>query len=616
MKQRILLLILSLSMAALAEEPLAGRMRALFALADSDRDGALSAPEQAKAVEQVRSQYGADWAKRIGVMFAKAGAGQGIVTAEAWRKEIDATMKRRSEKLTEMVAMRDGIRLATDIFFPAGDGPFPVVLSRTPYSRAKQGQKAGGYQREGYVFVIQDMRGRFDSEGENLPFIGCGWEKHQDGVDTIEWLKKQSWCNGAIATIGASAGGITQNFLAAAAPAGLGLRAQYIIVAANSMYGDASYIGNAFRKGDVENWLNGNEFDPRALEISRSRPGYDEYWAGFDTTRRFSVMDVPAVHVGGWYDMFAQATIDQFCGRQQQGGPGSRGKQKLVMGPWAHGIGKAQVGEFTFPEASRVPKDYDSDRWFAHHLRGEPNGIDREPAVAYYVMGDTRTPGAPGNEWRYAEAWPVPAKDTSLYFHEPKTLIWEAPDADAAHVEYTFDPASPCPTTGGNNLTIPSGPLDQSSVEKRADVISFTSEPLDKPVEITGRVRAMVFISSSAVDTDLSVRLCDVHPDGRSFLIAEGIQRLRYRNSTGTPEPLTPGKIEEVKVDCWSTSMIFDRGHRLRVSVTSSNYPRFDLNPGTSLPWTEDGEKVKQTNRIYCDAGHPSQLVVPVVEEK
>jgi hypothetical protein len=591
-------------------------MRTLFATADADRDGLLSAPEQTQAVEHVRSKYGPEWAKRIASMFAKAGSGKESVTAEAWKKEVDAATGRRPEKRSEMVAMRDGIRLATDVYLPAGEGPFPVVLTRTPYSRVKKGQQGTGFEREGYAFVIQDMRGRFDSEGENLPFVGCGWEKHQDGVDTVEWLKRQPWCNGAIATVGGSAGGITQNLLAAAAPPGLGLRAQYISVAASSMYRDASYIGNAFRKGDVENWLNGNEFDPQALEITRSRPGYDGYWAAYDTTLRFSMMEVPAIHVGGWYDMFAQATIDQFVGRQEQGGPGARGKQKLVMGPWAHGIGKAQVGDFTFPDASRVPKAYDASRWFAHYLRGEANGADQEPAVAYYVMGDTRTPGAPGNEWRYAAAWPIPAKESSLYFHGSKGLQWEAPGAESSPVEYTFDPADPCRTVGGNNLTIPSGPLDQSPIEARADVVTFTSEPLGQPIEITGRIRAKIFLSSSATDTDLSVRLCDVHSDGRSYLIAEGIQRLRYRNSGETPDPLTPGKIEEVSVDCWSTSMVFNRGHRIRVTVTSSNYPRFDLNPGTGLPWTEDGEKVKQTNRIHCDAAHPSRLVVPVVEEK
>ncbi len=209
----------------------------------------------------------------------------------------------------------------------------------------------------------------------------------------------------------------------------------------------------------------------------------------------------------------------------------------------------------------------------------------------------------------------MPAEETAFHFHRDGTLSTAAPGADAAdaHVEYTFDPADPCPTVGGHNLTLPSGPMDQRSVEGRKDVASFTTEPLAEPLEVTGRIKAKIFISSSAPDTDLSVRLCDVYPDGRSYLIAEGMLRLRHRHSMETPEPLVPGRVEEVEVDCWSTSIVFNRGHRLRVSVTSSNYPRFDLNPGTGEPWSENGEKVKQTNRIACDPAQPSRIVLPVV---
>ncbi len=284
------------------------------------------------------------------------------------------------------------------------------------------------------------------------------------------------------------------------------------------------------------------------------------------------------------------------------------------MGPWTHAIGKMPAGELTFPNATRVPVEYDPLRWFAHHLKGVDNGAEKEPAVAYYVMGDTATPGAPGNEWRFANDWPIPAKETAVYLTGDRRLSLEKPSADVAPQEYTFDPANPCPTLGGHNLTIDRGSMDQRKIEGRDDVLVFSSDVLDKPVEVTGRIFAKIFISSSAADTDLSVRLCDVYPDGRSMLIAEGIQRLRYRKSREKPEPLTPGQVEEVSIDCWSTSQIFNTGHRVRVTITSSNFPRFDVNPGTAQPWSEAGEKVKQTNRIHCDAEHPSRLVVPVVE--
>lgn len=595
---------------ASADEALAAKMRALFPKADSDQSGTLDPAEQARAVEHVKTTYGGAWSQQIEAMFARA-AKDGSVSSEAWLQAV-ARFAQPPEKKTEKIAMRDGTLLATDLYLPQGDGPFPVVLTRTPYGRVKRGKDAVSFVNDGYVFIIQDMRGRFDSQGENLPFHGCGWSEHQDGVDTLAWIKKQPWCDGRIATIGGSAGGITQNLLAGAAPDDL--KAQYISVAAASMYSDGTYIGSAFRKADIENWTTGNKFDPKALELMRSHPSYDDYWARFETATRHAQMKAPAVHVGGWFDMFAQGTLDEFVGRQHRGAPGAKGAQKLVMGPWTHAIGKMPAGELTFPNATRVPVHYDPLRWFAHYLKGQDNGAEKEPAVAYYVMGDTVTPGAPGNEWRFANDWPVPAKETAVYLTGDRRLSLEKPSVAAAPHEYTFDPANPCPTLGGHNLTIDRGSMDQRKIEGRDDVLVFTSDVLDKPVEVTGRIFAKIFISSSAADTDISVRLCDVYPDGRSMLIAEGIQRLRYRKSREKPEPLTPGQVEEVSIDCWSTSQIFNTGHRVRVTITSSNFPRFDVNPGTAQPWSEAGEKVKQTNRIHCDAEHPSRLVVPVVE--
>lgn len=596
-----------------AKDGIAAQLRGLFPLADTDRDGSLSSGEQANALAQVRQTYGESWGRQLASMFALAAPSRQSITRESWQAQV-AEFARPIPKKAEMLAMRDGIRLATDLYLPRGAGPFPVILSRTPYGRAKHHANAPQFAQMGYACLVQDMRGRFDSEGENLPFIGCGWSEHQDGVDTIEWIKRQPWCNGRIATIGGSAGGITQNLLAGAQPEGL--TAQYISVAAANAYTEASYIGGAFRQADAAGWMTGNKFDPRGLEIALAHPSYDDYWRRLDTATKFEVMDVPAVHVGGWFDMFAQGTIDEFTGRQHRGAPGSRGTQKLIMGPWQHAIGKMPVGQLRFPDANRPPLQYDPVRWFEHYLQGIDNGIDREPAVAYYVMGDMDAPGAPGNEWRYADGWPVPARETPVFLMPDRQLSLEAPTAAEAHLEYTFDPANPCPTIGGNNLTIARGPMDQRKVESRSDAVVFTSDPLSTPLEVTGRLFAKLFVSSSAVDTDLSVRLCDVYPDGRSFLIAEGMQRLRYRRSLEHPELLTPGKIEEVTVDCWSTSLVFNTGHRVRLMVTSSNFPRFDLNPGTGQPWAGGAEKVRQTNRIYCDAAHPSRLLVPVVPGK
>ena len=511
---------------------------------------------------------------------------------------------------TYHVTTRDGVRLATDVTLPTGKGPWPVILARTPYNRRRSSGRtiASG----GYAYVVQDMRGRFDSQGRNLPFIGCGWGKHSDGAETVAWVLKQPWCNGKIGTLGGSAGGITQNMLAGTQPKGLS--SQYIQVAATSLYHHATYVGGAFRHSQVVGWLRQNRFDAEALKIMRAHPTYDTYWHEYDTALKHGVMNVPAVHVGGWFDTFCQGTIDSFVGRQYHGAPGARGRQKLVMGPWAHGIGR-QAGELRFPDI-RPPKRYGIKRWFDSTLKGAKNGMADEKAVAYYVMGDARTPGAAGNEWRTADRWPIPATQTPYYFHKNGMLSTARPTDARAERHYTFDPAKPCPTVGGRNLNLPAGPKNQNAVERRSDVLSFTTGPLPRAVEVTGRIRATIHVSSSAADTDLSVRFCDVYPDGSSYLLAEGMLRLRYRDSLTEPRPLTPGTIYAVTVDCWSTSVVINKGHGIRVSVTSSNYPRFDVNPGTGLPATSGGKTVKQANRIHCDAPRPSHIVLPVVKGK
>jgi len=589
---------------------------------DADHDQVLSPKEQEAMIAFVADKYGPQWAERLRRFLRAADANHdGRIDLAEWTRAI-AQVRRYGKTVAELpkpqtvrIPMSDGVHLATDIYLPKGEGPFPVVLSRTPYGRGSFRRSSANLVAANCVSVVQDARGRFDSEGDNLPFVGCGWGEHRDGVETIAWIKKQPWCNGKIGTLGTSAGGITQNLLAGAVPDGL--TAQHITVAAASLYSDASYIGGAFRQADAAGWLTHNKFDPRGLAIILARPSYDDYWKKFDTTRKFAVMNVPAVHVGGWFDMFAQGTIDEFVGRQHHGANGSRGTQKLVMGPWTHGIGKMPAGELTFPGANRVPEPYDSARWFDHYLHGADNGVEKEPAVAYYVMGDTSTSGAPGNEWRRADDWPVPANETPFYFtREGKLALQKPAGGGESHVEFTFDPQNPCPTMGGNNLTIARGPMNQTRLESRGDVVLFTSAPLAAPLEVTGRVRAKAFVATSAADTDLSVRLCDVYPDGKSYLIAEGMLRLRYRNSMEKPELLAPGQIAEVSVDCWSTSIIFNRGHRIRVAVTSSNYPRFDVNPGTGRPWRDGESSVKQTNRIFCDAAHPSRIVLPVAAGK
>jgi len=233
----------------------------------------------------------------------------------------------------------------------------------------------------------------------------------------------------------------------------------------------------------------------------------------------------------------------------------------------------------------------------------------------YYVMGDVETPGAPGNEWRRGDTWPPAHTETRLFLTADRRLTAMAPAAatDAADtVSYTFDPKDPCPTRGGGDLSIPAGPMDQRPIEGRPDVLCFSTEPLPDPIEVTGQITAKVFLSSDAVDTDLSVRFCDVYPDGRSFLMAEGMLRARCRDGLDHEVPLVPGAVQPMTVELWPTSVVMNAGHRLRVTLTSSNHPRFDLNPGTGKPWATGEPMRAQRNTIHCSAEHPSHVVLPV----
>ncbi len=519
--------------------------------------------------------------------------------------------------LTVMVPMADGTRLATDVYLPDQGGPaWPVRLVRTPYGRTRYNHEYGAKTDEGYAMVLQDLRGRFDSEGEDLAFVDCGWGARRDGVDTLKWILKQPWCNGKIGTEGASAMGITQCMLAPAEPPGL--LAQYVLVAAPSLYHHGAYTGGALRASLNVGWLTANAFDPANVWMIVEHPFYDVHWAAVDSIARAEDIGVPAVHFGGWYDVFCQGTIDAFVSRQHRGGPGARGTQKLIMGPWAHGGPNGRpVGEVRFPRnAQQVPHGCGAKVWFDHWLKGEDNGIERVPAVQYYTMGAIGENDAPGNAWRSAGDWPVPARETAYYLHADGGLSLEAPSADAGGAAYDYHPSNPVPTRGGCLLVMPAGPFDQRDLERRDDVLTFTTEPLDEPVEVTGRVRAVLSVRSDRVDTDFAVKLTDVYPDGRSMNVVDGIARCRYRKGFDRLALLTPGEPAAIEVDLWSTSIIFNKGHRIRVAVTSSNYPRFDVNVNTGWPGWPMGPALPAHNEVLCGGGHASRIILPIVGDE
>lgn len=511
---------------------------------------------------------------------------------------------------TNLVAMRDGVKLATDAYIPDGDGPWPVIFLRFPYNKALGVGVAPEANKRGYVFVAQDTRGRFASEGENLPFDADGHADGKwDGYDSAQWIARQPWCNGRIGTWGGSAGAITQYFLAGTGQTNI--VSQHLTVGTASLFLDGIYRGGIFRKAMIEDWLKGTKFADNALDLWTTNYPHGKYWKDREITADFAKVNAAGVHIGGWYDIFAQATLDSFLGYQNHGGPGAKGKQKLIMGPWTHGVLIEKAGDLTFPGAKTTPADvHDPWKWFAATLQDEANGITAAPAVTYYVMGAAGEAGAPGNEWRTADQWPpVQTQNRTLHLRTDRAAAFEAAGSSGS-LAFTNDPANPVPAVGGYELTIPAGPKDQRSIESRADVLVFTTEPLTAPLEVTGNVIAHLRLRSDAPDTDVIVRLCDVYPDGRSFNICEGALRLSLREGLDRRVWLKAGESVSVEVPLWPTSMIFNRGHRLRVHIAASSSPALEPNlQNGQPPRTGEPRLAVNTVLVGMDGSH---LLLPV----
>ncbi len=509
--------------------------------------------------------------------------------------------------------MRDGVRLRTVLHLPVRGGPHATILMRTPYCFDNDDLKPVGaiLNRRGYAFVAQQTRGICGSEGEYLPFVTDGWGALQDGYDTIEYAAAQSWCDGQVGTWGASAFGITQELAAGAYPPHLA--AQVILVASNDLYPQAMFRGGGFLANLVEEWLDGQDA-LEYLDVIESQPLDGEFWAQSDVLARVEGITAPALFMGGWFDIFQEGTLAGFVARQHSAADPARGNCRVIIGPWTHtGYGQRQQGELTFPRNAMDLSDQLDLMlaFFDVHLQGAT--IDLGPPVQYYTMGDVDRRRAPGNEWRGADDWPpFELVYTPLYLHSHGALTWDAPVANETPLAYRADPADPIPTLGGQNLYWSAGPYDQRTIEARDDVLVFETAPLSEPLEITGPVAARLFLSSDAPDTDVVVRLCDVYPDGRSMLMLDGIRRARHRNSFEYEEFLVPGEVVPVDVDLWSISLILDAGHRLRISVSGSSAPRFDVNPNTAEPFRRNTYTQVANNELHFSPEHPSQLILPL----
>ena len=513
------------------------------------------------------------------------------------------------DKTTVMIEMRDGVRLATDIYLPdfIGEGSRAVILLRTPYNKDGLSLFASIFTSlRGYITINQDMRGRYASEGIDMVFQNAS----TDAYDTLQWILKQTWCNGKIGTYGASALGINQFFMHLADPPGL--TAQAIQIASSDFYHDVLFPGGAFRLSLVEGWLKsiGSTF---WLPTIYENENFTHFWNNVTLTEKFNQVDTPGVFQAGWFDVFSQGTIDGFTGYQYNSSESSKGKSFLIIGPWGHGTYFDQTqGQITYPsnavEDFYTPLMYD---FFEYHLKEQQNGLYNNPSIKYYCMGPVYD-GALGNFWRTTSDWPIPVNYTNFYIHENGFLSTELPDANEQANSYLYDPNNAVPTIGGCNLNIAFGPYDQSSLESRGDVLIFTSDTISEHFEVTGEMKAHLWVSSNCSDTDFTVKITDVYPDGHSMLLQDGIVRAKYRNNDTNPDLLSSGEIVEVEIDLWSTSYIFNEGHKVRIAISSSNYPRFNTNPNNGAPIFTNNQTYVANNTIYHDANHPSHIVLPI----
>jgi uncharacterized protein len=587
-----------------------------------------------------------------------------------------------------LVPMRDGVRLATDLYRPAHGGtatpgPFPAILERTPYGKRGLGSVATAkfFARHGYVAAIQDVRGRFASDGEWYPFALEG----PDGYDTVEWLAAQDWCDGKVGTLGLSYSGSDQHALATLAPPHLAalfaaeamsnyhtgsmrqggaMELRFLIYAFRMAWDSPQAQANpALREAvkrewdHVAQWLGRTPLKPGA-SVLRHFPAierwlldvlthgdYDDYWKqhGYNVEEYYAEhADVPIYLLGGWYDSYTRATTDNFRAL-------SAGKQspvRLIIGPWVHGtatLAQSHAGDVDFGIDAPLD-DYDGLRlrFFDAALKGLDTGIMAEPPVRIFVMGGGSGRRLltgrldHGGRWRDEAAWPLRrARPTNYYLHPDGRLRTDPPGEGLASTTYRYDPRDPVPTIGGNisasNEVMPPGGYDQRCrpglygcqdtlpLAARHDILVFDTPPLDADTEVTGPISVHLWASSSAVDTDFTAKLLDVYPpsadypDGYALNIGDSIIRARYREDRATPTLLTPGEVYPFEIVLYPTSNVFARGHRIRLDISSSNYPRFDVNPNTGEPLGRSRRTLVAENTIHHDAARPSHVTLPIV---
>jgi uncharacterized protein len=548
------------------------------------------------------------------------------------------------KRLHLRVATRDGVHLDTNVFLPAGEHRVPALLVRTPYGKGT-GLFSGYpvFLDHGYAVVTQDVRGRGASEGvfDSLSHEGA------DGSDTIDWIARQPWSDGRVGMVGGSYLGIVQ--WDAVVTGNSHLKAICPVVSGDDDYTDRFYsTGGASKLGHRLLWMSENLLAPgfqrpdfpayishvplRTIDRAATgqtidfyqqalnHPSFDDFWKKLSVRENLDRVTTPVFSVGGWYDNYVESDLDAFVTLRKKGTPA-----RILIGPWTHNMSWKGPGMDFGPNSTAPIRRYQIE-WFDRFLQPDRASAAPEPLalpdlpVRIFVMGR--------NQWRDEREWPLArATVTPLYLassghanslNGDGLLDWNAPrKAPADH--FTYDPRNPVPTRGGavccDPNTFPWGPMDQRPVEKRRDVLVYTTPPLKHDVEVTGRVDAVLYVATSAADTDFSAKLVDVYPNGDTRNITDGMLRLRYRNGLEKPAPGHPGQVYPITIDAGVTSSVFLAGHSIRLEVSSSNFPRFDRNPNTGRPVADERVLRKAQQTVLHDAQHESHLLLPVIPE-
>jgi putative CocE/NonD family hydrolase len=545
------------------------------------------------------------------------------------------------QQLGLVVSMRDGVRLAADVYLPRASGRWGTVLIRTPYNR-----KSGAlstyqfFTRRGYAVMMEDVRGRYASQG----VFGPTEQEGPDSNDTINWIAEQPWSNGRVAMAGGSYLGMVQWWAAVQDN-------PHLVTISPICSGDDEYLdrfyssGGALKLGHRLLWLAQNLAPPsqvrpvfagyiwhlpertadvaamgKVLPLWRTaldHPSYDAYWKSFSVRQQLHHVAIPILSMGGWFDNYAESDLDAFSRLAKR-----HEAIETWIGPWAHNPGLRFATRDFGPQAV-VPIRLKQAEWFDRWMKGAGNerGERSDPSLHIFVMGP--------NIWREEHEWPLArTRYTPLYLASrghansaagDGALEWE-PVRKSQSDAFTYDPSDPVPTLGGaiccDPKLLPPGPLDQSPVEARLDVLVYTSAPLTDDIEITGPVRATLYVATSANDTDFTAKLVDVQPDGRPLIVTDGIQRLRYRLSLEKPTFVKRNAPYQISIDAGVTSYAFAAGHRIRLEISSSNFPRFDRNLNSARPNADETKIVKAKQAIFHERGYPSALVLPIIPTK